>query len=102
MKKILQILFEYKTLTREQAREVLSNISRGQYNESEITSFITVFLMRSITIGELQGFRDALLDLAVHADLDGYDTIDIVGTSGMGKIHLMLSTPECALLRGGQ
>ena len=62
MKKILQILFEYKTLTREQAKEVLSNISRGQYNESEITSFITVFLMRSITIEELQGFRDALLD----------------------------------------
>ncbi len=29
--------------------------------------------MRSITIEELQGFRDALLDLAVKADLDGYD-----------------------------
>jgi len=84
MKKILQILFEYKTLTREQAREVLSNISRGQYNESEITSFITVFLMRSITIEELQGFRDALLELAVKADLDGKEFIDIVGTGGDG------------------
>ncbi len=62
-----------KTLTREQAKEVLSNISRGQYNDSEITSFITVFLMRSITIDELQGFRDALLELAVKADLEGYE-----------------------------
>jgi anthranilate phosphoribosyltransferase len=100
MKKILKILFEYKTLTREQAREVLSNISRGQYNESEITSFITVFLMRSITIEELQGFRDALLELAVKADLDGYDAIDIVGTGGDGKNTFNISTLACFIVAG--
>src|SRR5450432_1692966 len=100
MKKILQILFEYKTLTREQAREVLSNISRGQYNESEITSFITVFLMRSITIEELQGFRDALLDLAVKANLDNYEVIDIVGTGGDGKNTFNISTLSCFIVAG--
>jgi anthranilate phosphoribosyltransferase len=100
MKKILQYLFEYKTLTRDQARDVLSNISRGQYNESEITSFITVFLMRSITIDELQGFRDALLELAVKADLDGYDTIDIVGTGGDGKNTFNISTLACFIVAG--
>jgi anthranilate phosphoribosyltransferase len=100
MKKILQILFEYKTLTRDQAKEVLSNISRGQYNESEITSFITVFLMRSITIDELQGFRDALLELAVKAGLDGYDVIDIVGTGGDGKNTFNISTLACFIVAG--
>jgi anthranilate phosphoribosyltransferase len=100
MKKILQILFEYKTLTREQAREVLSNISRGLYNESEITSFITVFLMRSITIEELQGFRDALLELAVDAGLDGYDAMDIVGTGGDGKNTFNISTLACFIVAG--
>src|SRR4029077_1413721 len=100
MKKILQILFEYKTLSREQAREVLSNISRGQYNESEITSFITVFLMRSITIDELQGFRDALMELAVKADLEGYDVIDIVGTGGDGKNTFNISTLACFIVAG--
>jgi len=100
MKKILQILFEYKTLTREQAKEVLSNISRGQYNESEITSFITVYLMRSITIEELQGFRDALLELAVQAYLDEYDTIDIVGTGGDGKNTFNISTLACFIVAG--
>jgi len=100
MKKILQILFEYKTLTREQAREVLSNISRGQYNDSEITSFVTVFLMRSITIEELQGFRDALLDLAIKADLDGYPVIDIVGTGGDGKNTFNISTLACFIVAG--
>ena len=100
MKKILQILFEYKTLTREQAREVLTNISHGQYNESEITSFITVFLMRSITIEELQGFRDALLELAIRVDLDGQDVIDIVGTGGDGKNTFNISTLSCFIVAG--
>src|SRR5579872_2047890 len=100
MKNILKILFEYKTLTREQAKEVLSNISRGQYNDSEITSFITVFLMRSITIEELQGFRDALMELAVKAELEGYDTIDIVGTGGDGKNTFNISTLACFIVAG--
>lgn len=100
MKKILQILFEYKTLSREHAREVLSGISRGQYNESEITAFITVFLMRSITIEELQGFRDALLELALKTDLEGYETIDIVGTGGDGKNTFNISTLACFIVAG--
>ncbi len=61
MKKILQYLFEHKTLSRDRAKEVLVNIGKGIYNEHEITAFMTVYLMRSITIDELQGFRDALL-----------------------------------------
>ena len=100
MKKILQLLFEHKTLTRAQARDVLVNISRGQYNEPEMTAFVTVFLMRSITIEELQGFRDALLELAVKVDLDGYDTIDIVGTGGDGKNTFNISTLSCIIVAG--
>jgi anthranilate phosphoribosyltransferase len=100
MKKILQFLFEYKTLTREQARDVLANISKGQYNDSEITSFITVFLMRSITIEELQGFRDALLELAVKTNLGEYDVIDIVGTGGDGKNTFNISTLSCFIVAG--
>ena len=48
MKKLLQYLFEHKTLTREQAKEVLVQISQGMYNEHEITSFVTVFLMYGV------------------------------------------------------
>ncbi|HEX9513336.1 MAG TPA: anthranilate phosphoribosyltransferase [Puia sp.] len=100
MKKILQYLFEHKTLSREQAREVLTNIARGLYNESEMAAFITVFLMRSITIDELQGFRDALLELCVRVDLDGFDTIDIVGTGGDGKNTFNISTLACFVVAG--
>ena len=100
MKKILQYLFEHKSLSREQSRDVLTRIAAGEYNESEITAFITVFLMRSITIDELQGFRDALLDLCVRVDLDGYDTIDIVGTGGDGKNTFNISTLACFIVAG--
>jgi anthranilate phosphoribosyltransferase len=100
MKKVLQFLFEHKTLSREMAKDILLGISKGNYNESEITAFITVFLMRSITIDELQGFRDALLELCVRIDLNGYDTIDIVGTGGDGKNTFNISTLACFIVAG--
>lgn len=100
MKKTLQYLFEYKTLSREQAREILLNMSRGQYNDSEMTAFITVFLMRSITIEELQGFRDALLELCVKMDTKGYEVMDIVGTGGDGKNTFNISTLSCFIVAG--
>ncbi|MEX6687358.1 anthranilate phosphoribosyltransferase [Danxiaibacter flavus] len=100
MKKILQFLFEHKTLGREQAKEILTNISKGMYSEHEVTAFITVFLMRSITIQELQGFRDALLELCVKVDLNGHKTIDIVGTGGDGKNTFNISTLSCFIVAG--
>jgi anthranilate phosphoribosyltransferase len=100
MKKILQLLFEHKTLSRQQAREVMLNTAKGSYNESELTAFMTVFLMRSITIDELQGFRDGLLELCVPVDLNGYDVIDIVGTGGDGKNTFNISTLACFIVAG--
>ena len=100
MKKILQVLFEHKTLSRDQAKEVMLNTAKGLYNESELTSFMTVFLMRSITIDELQGFRDGLLELCVPVDMNGYDVIDIVGTGGDGKNTFNISTLACFIVAG--
>ncbi len=100
MKKILSFLFEHKSLSREQAKEILINISKGAYNESEIASFITVYLMRSITINELQGFRDALLELCIRVDLNGQEVIDIVGTGGDGKNTFNISTLSCFIVAG--
>ena len=100
MKKILQYLFEHKTLPRNQAKDVLLNISKGVYNEAEITAFITVYLMRSITIEELQGFRDALLELCLRIDLDEVPVIDIVGTGGDGKNTFNISTLACFIVAG--
>ncbi len=100
MKKILQYLFEHKTLTREKAKEILLGISNREYNDAEITSFITVYLMRSITIEELQGFRDALLELSVKVNLTGGKIMDIVGTGGDGKNSFNISTLACFIVAG--
>lgn len=100
MKKILQLLFEHKTLSKEQAKEVLINIGKSVYNEHEITAFMTVYLMRSITIEELQGFREALLELCVPVDLNGYAVLDIVGTGGDGKNTFNISTLSCFIVAG--
>src|SRR5438270_7314665 len=100
MKEILKHLFEHKTLSKQQAKEVMLNIAKGIYNDTEITAFITVYLMRSITIEELQGFRDGLLELAVPVDLNGQEVIDIVGTGGDGKNTFNISTLACFIVAG--
>ena len=100
MKKVLQYLFEHKTLSAAKAKLILINISAGLYSESEIASFITVYLMRSITIAELEGFRDALLELCVRVDLKGQDVMDIVGTGGDGKNTFNISTLSCFIVAG--
>lgn len=100
MKKILEQLFAHKSLSRAAAKEALVGIGRGSYNEHEVTAFMTVYLMRSITIEELQGFRDALLELCVPVDLNGHETIDIVGTGGDGKNTFNISTLSCFIVAG--
>jgi len=100
MKKILNHLFEHKTLSREQAKAVLVDISANRFNEAEIAAFITVYLMRSVSIEELQGFRDALLELCVRVDLQHDELIDIVGTGGDGKNTFNISTLSCFIVAG--
>ncbi len=100
MKKLLQFLFEHKTLSYQQAKEALLGIGKQLYNEHEVTAFMTVFLMRNITIQELQGFRDALLELCVPVDLGDHAVLDIVGTGGDGKNSFNISTLSCFIVAG--
>ncbi|WP_010228748.1 anthranilate phosphoribosyltransferase [Gillisia marina] len=92
MKHILNRLINHETISKQEASEVLVNISRGEYNESQIAAFLTVYMMRSITIDELEGFRDALLNLCLSVDLSDYNAIDLCGTGGDGKDTFNIST----------
>jgi anthranilate phosphoribosyltransferase len=100
MKKILARLFEHQTLSRAEAREILTGIATEAYNPVQVASFVTVFQMRAITLEELQGFQDALLELAVPFDLKGQQTIDIVGTGGDGKNTFNISTTAAVVIAG--
>ncbi len=99
MKKILNLLFEYKSLTAEQAKEVMMNIGKGIYTDAEVAAFVTVYLMRTITIAELQGFRNALMVMALPISFDE-DVIDIVGTGGDGKNTFNISTIASFIVAG--
>tara|TARA_R110001592_G_scaffold18984_1_gene78501 strand:- start:5587 stop:6582 length:996 start_codon:yes stop_codon:yes gene_type:complete len=92
MKETLNKLINHEILSKEDAKHILVNIAKGDYNTSQIAAFLTVYMMRSITIEELEGFRDALLDLCLAVDLSAYNPIDLCGTGGDGKDTFNIST----------
>lgn len=100
MKAILSRLYEHKRLEREEAKQILIDIAKEKYNHIQVSSFMTVFNMRPITLTELQGFRDALLELCVPLDLEGRETLDIVGTGGDGKNTFNVSTTSAFVIAG--
>lgn len=100
MKDILYKLFDYQYLTRDEAKQVLVDIVSGDVPETQIASLITSFLMRSISVDEVLGFRDALLEMRVRVDLSDYSPLDIVGTGGDGKNTFNISTTSCFVVAG--
>ena len=100
MKNILNRLIQHEILTKEEAKDVLVNVSSGSYNPSQIAAFMTVYMMRSITIEELAGFREALLELCIPVDFSAYNTIDLCGTGGDGKDTFNISTLASFIVAG--
>ena len=92
MKKILTRLIQYQQLEKEEAKQIIIKIADGQYNTSQIASFLTIFMMRNISLDELEGFREALQELCVNVDLSEFNTIDLCGTGGDGKNTFNIST----------
>ena len=100
MKQILNHLFEHKTFTREQSKDILKNIALGKYNNSQMAAFMTAYCMRSITVNELEGFRDAMLELCLPIDLETGGLIDLCGTGGDGKDTFNISTLASFVVAG--
>lgn len=91
MKEILTELIDNRTLTKDTAHRVLVDLAQGKFNLSQMASFMTVYMMRSITVDELQGFRDAMLELCIPVAFD-QPVMDVCGTGGDGKNTINLST----------
>jgi anthranilate phosphoribosyltransferase len=100
MKNILNKLFNYQSLEKEEAREILTNLASGAYNHSQMAAFMTVFMMRNITVDELSGFRDAMLELCIKIPVEGYNAIDLCGTGGDGKDTFNISTLASFVVAG--
>lgn len=100
MKQILNKLFEQQHLSKEEAKDVLIRMANGEFNNSQMASFLTVYLMHPISVHELAGFREALLELAVKVDLSEFNTIDLCGTGGDGKNTFNISTLTSFVVAG--
>jgi anthranilate phosphoribosyltransferase len=100
MKEILNFLFQHQSLSRSVAKQILLDIGKGVYNDHELSAFITVYLMRTITLEELIGFREALLEMCVKIDFEERKVMDIVGTGGDGKNTFNISTLSCFIVAG--
>lgn len=100
MKQILSYLLEHKTLSKEEAKSTLLRIGRGEINPGQIAAFMTVYMMRSITVQELEGFRDSMLELCLPIDMKEFDPIDLCGTGGDGKDTFNVSTCASFVVAG--
>lgn len=100
MKEVLNHLLAHKSLSRDTAKQVLTDIAQGRVNISQMACFMTVYMMRSITVEELAGFRDAMLDLCIPVDLSEFDPIDLCGTGGDGKDTFNMSTTASFVVAG--
>ena len=100
MKEILSYLLEHKTLSREEAKTVLLRIGRGEVNPAQIAAFLSVYMMRSISVQELEGFRDSMLELRLPVDMSAFDPIDVCGTGGDGKDTFNVSTCASFVVAG--
>ena len=101
MKKILERLFNHSYLSYEESKKILKEISSSKYNDSQVASFLTIFKMRNPSVQEIEGFRDALLDLCVKIDISSdFETIDLCGTGGDGKNTFNISTISSFVVAG--
>ena len=100
MKEILNRLTEHKSLDKQTARDVLFNLAQGAYNDAQVAAFLTIYMMRSIRVEELEGFRDAMLELCLPLDLKEYNAMDLCGTGGDGKNTFNISTLASFIVAG--
>ena len=100
IKDTLQKLFNQEQLSKEEAKEALSAVAKGEVNEHQTTALLTCFQMRPITGEELAGFRAAMIEFALPIDFSDLDTIDIVGTGGDGKNTFNISTTSSFVVAG--
>ena len=100
MKSLLKDLYNHKIMSKEESKAALISLTDGSANSSQISSFLTVFLMRDITSEELDGFREAMIELSLDVDIDGDELIDLCGTGGDGKDTFNISTISSFVVAG--
>ena len=97
---IFNRLLNHEELQREETKNLLVSITQGELNDPEIAALLTAIQMRGITVEELLGFRDGILETGVPVPLHCDRYIDVVGTGGDRKNTFNISTTACFVIAG--
>ena len=97
---IFNRLLNHEELQREETKTLLVAITQGELNDPEIAALLTAIQMRGITVEELLGFRDGILETGVPVPLHCDRYIDVVGTGGDRKNTFNISTTACFVIAG--
>lgn len=97
---IFNRLLNHEELQREETKNLLIAITQGELNDPEIAALLTAIQMRGITVEELLGFRDGILETGVPVPLHCDRYIDVVGTGGDRKNTFNISTTACFVIAG--
>ena len=100
MKDILNRMLNHEELSREEMKNILIGITHSDYPAEQITALLTALQMRGVTVDELLGFRDGILETGVPALLKADRYIDVVGTGGDRKNTFNISTTSCFVIAG--
>ena len=100
MKDILNRMLNHEELSREEMKNILIGITQSEYPTEQITALLTALQMRGVTVDELLGFRDGILETGVPAILNADRYIDVVGTGGDRKNTFNISTTSCFVIAG--
>ena len=100
MKTVFKALLDHECLSRESMHDVLVGITQEKFAPEQIAALLTALQMRGVTVDELLGFRDGILETGVPVKLEGDRFIDIVGTGGDIKNTFNISTSACLVIAG--
>lgn len=100
MKNIIENLYQHHVLSKQDAKQLLVDMTNGIFNHSQLAAILSIYNMRKITIDELTGFKEALLELCINIDLSEYKTMDVCGTGGDGKNTFNISTLSAFIIAG--
>jgi anthranilate phosphoribosyltransferase len=85
-------LLDGKELTREDAREAMAEIMRGEATAAQIGGFLVALRLKGETVDEIAGCAEAMRERVLAVEPNRADLVDTAGTGGDGAQTLNIST----------
>lgn len=98
MKDQLEAVIHGRKLSSQAARALMLAALEEPVNASAVSALLTALRIHGVSVDELDGFCQALLELATPIDLSTEDILDVCGTGGDGKGTFNISTATAFIL----